>query len=777
MVIESGGDVGIGQASPSQRVHVSGGSIRIDDSGSGESYMIDGNKVLWQNNVPSNIFVGAGAGSLFVTGVNNTFMGASVGSGVIDGESNTFAGVGSGGSMVSGSNNTFMGASAGLLNTGNENTFIGSGAGLENEDGSYNVCIGTGSGGYGPGTEDIHGTYNVFIGYVASPEWGQYSLTNAIGIGAYAQVPNDNQMILGNNLVNVGIGLSGDGVAGGPQNKLEINADPDDFYYTGTGGSGLRFRQLTSASSTGISPYGKVLTVDANGDVVLVNDAGSSGVTGATGPTGAIGATGPTGAPGITGPTGAIGVTGPTGPTGLIGCTGVTNMVAKWTGTATVCNSIITDNGTNVGISAAVPTAKLQVVNTGTTFGIEARTTLTSGNLSVGIAGTSQTTGTITNVGVLGAQGVSGNLLNMGVWGSARGNNLTNYGGVFTANDAGVCQYNIGVYASATDNCFATNYSQAGYFQGNAVSTGDFISGFSDVRLKDSVNSIVNALSVIGALKTKEFYFKTDSFPYMNLPKGKHYGLIAQEVDTVLPDIVREILQPQVRDTAGVLLMDTATFMAVNYNALIPIAIRGIQQLDSARMQGVTTTITPADSNRIVTWSGTDKRVVKGQMYDDGDRIGLPTVANRTFTQISTASKGVALGVTSTFDTATQVINATYSTNGNANSVVAVRGFSKYTNAASAPDGTGGEFEGGAFGVQGTASGATFAPVGVFGTAANGTYINMGVAGFSESSTSARNTGAFASAQNSSVFNYAMLGNALGTSSTAYNAAFYGSAG
>jgi hypothetical protein len=75
-------------------------------------------------------------------------------------------------------------------------------------------------------------------------------------------------MTLGDSKVWCGIGLSG--VSGGPLNSLEIIArDHTGAAYTGK--SGLRFRQLTSASSVGISPYGKVLTVDASGDVLLTD--------------------------------------------------------------------------------------------------------------------------------------------------------------------------------------------------------------------------------------------------------------------------------------------------------------------------------------------------------------------------------------------------------------------------------------------------------------------------------------------------------------------------
>jgi hypothetical protein len=76
---------------------------------------------------------------------------------------------------------------------------------------------------------------------------------------------NDNAFVIANNS-NLGIGTAT------PANKLEIN---------GTG-SGLRFTNLKSTSSVVPSNTGKVLSVDANGDVVLVKDSVGTVGAGAT---------------------------------------------------------------------------------------------------------------------------------------------------------------------------------------------------------------------------------------------------------------------------------------------------------------------------------------------------------------------------------------------------------------------------------------------------------------------------------------------------------------
>jgi len=75
---------------------------------------------------------------------------------------------------------------------------------------------------------------------------------------------------------------------------------------------------------------------------------GPQGATGATGPQGATGAQGPQGATGPAGPQGPQGETGPAGP-GTV--TGNTNYVGKFTGTTSMGNSAIQDNGTSLSIN------------------------------------------------------------------------------------------------------------------------------------------------------------------------------------------------------------------------------------------------------------------------------------------------------------------------------------------------------------------------------------------------------------------------------------------
>src|SRR4051812_31630667 len=93
-------------------------------------------------------------------------------------------------------------------------------------------------------------------------------------------------------------------------------------------------------------------------------------------------------------------------------------------------------------------------------------------------------------------------------------------------------------------------------------------------------------MNVINKLQPKAYEYRQDgNFKLMNLPKGKHYGLIAQDVEQVLPGLVKETefntteaasnrtttsaaVQP------GAAQEEIISYEAVNYIELIPFIIK-----------------------------------------------------------------------------------------------------------------------------------------------------------------------------------------------------------
>jgi hypothetical protein len=91
---------------------------------------------------------------------------------------------------------------------------------------------------------------------------------------------------------------------------------------------------------------------------------------------------------------------------------------------------------------------------------------------------------------------------------------------------------------------------------------GLIIDGASDITLKDNIEELSNALEKIISLNPVSFEWKEE----MKLREGKVFGLIAQEVEKIIPQIVRERANGD-----GTL--------TVEYKELIPWIISAIQEL------------------------------------------------------------------------------------------------------------------------------------------------------------------------------------------------------
>lgn len=127
-----------------------------------------------------------------------------------------------------------------------------------------------------------------------------------------------------------------------------------------------------------------------------------------------------------------------------------------------------------------------------------------------------------------------------GVYGYTNG--LDDFNNVVSA-VYGECQgYGVGVRAFSRNGAGVFAYSTgtyAGYFSGNVYSTGMYLG--SDRKLKKNIAEVTSALDIINKLQPKTYEFREDgNYKLMNLPKGKHFGLLAHELEQVLPGLVKE---------------------------------------------------------------------------------------------------------------------------------------------------------------------------------------------------------------------------------------------
>lgn len=139
--------------------------------------------------------------------------------------------------------------------------------------------------------------------------------------------------------------------------------------------------------------------------------------------------------------------------------------------------------------------------------------------------------------------------------------------------------------------------SYAGYFSGNVYTTGSYLP--SDESLKQNVEDFTSAMKVINQLHPKQYQYRQDgNYKMMNLPQGQRYGLLAQDVEKVLPGLVKvttfdvgkaaplgsELSDPKNPSSAKIAAQRPSgliEFKAVNYTELIPVMVKALQEQDA----------------------------------------------------------------------------------------------------------------------------------------------------------------------------------------------------
>ncbi len=170
----------------------------------------------------------------------------------------------------------------------------------------------------------------------------------------------------------------------------------------------------------------------------------------------------------------------------------------------------------------------------------------------------------------------------IGVYGKAS----TGYGVYGVSNGVSNDDVSAGVYGSGYYGIYGSSSNWAGYFNGYVYCTASYQG--SDSRLKQNIVDFSSAISIINQLRPKQYEYKQDG-PYssMGLPQGKHYGLIAQDVEQVLPNVVKEtsfntrLAQPLAKEKQPASQSsEVVKFKAVNYTELIPILVKAVQELN-----------------------------------------------------------------------------------------------------------------------------------------------------------------------------------------------------
>lgn len=246
---------------------------------------------------------------------------------------------------------------------------------------------------------------------------------------------------------------------------------------------------------------------------------------------------------------------------GITNACATPNFLTKTGASGLTCSQVF-DNGTNVGINTTAPTAKFHnngtvrfenlptsttnnIFVTSDASGNLARRTVTFGNVN----STCFTTNFIpkNNGTGLSCSQIFDNGTSVGIGTSTN----------FFYNTSGLATTTTGF----TTGTLKLNI--AGVTRGNV-----FIST-SDQSYKLDVSPIQNALSTVLKMSGVTYKWDTANFPDMNFDSTDHSGLIAQQVEEVLPHLVYTVSENE-EDRKGK--------KAVNYIELIPYLIEAIKQ-------------------------------------------------------------------------------------------------------------------------------------------------------------------------------------------------------
>ncbi len=129
-------------------------------------------------------------------------------------------------------------------------------------------------------------------------------------------------------------------------------------------------------------------------------------------------------------------------------------------------------------------------------------------------------------------------------------------------------RFSLGLRVLKGNNTILPADFTAAEFQGPITATSATFT--SDSQFKKDIKTEQSALEVIGQLNPVTYTFKEDNKFGISFPAGLQHGFIAQELEKVLPELVKN------HKDEGV-----GSYKSVNYVALIPLLTKSIQELSA----------------------------------------------------------------------------------------------------------------------------------------------------------------------------------------------------
>ena len=139
---------------------------------------------------------------------------------------------------------------------------------------------------------------------------------------------------------------------------------------------------------------------------------------------------------------------------------------------------------------------------------------------------------------------------------------LNTYGGFLTLRESG----RVGINDSTLS--FDLDINGDGNFTGELTAA-------SDIKLKRDIFAIAGTTETINQLNPVTYEFRSDEFSDLKLSEGQRWGMIAQKVEAILPDLVSD------NGSAVHKNGEEMNIKSLNYIDLIPMMIKAIQEQDA----------------------------------------------------------------------------------------------------------------------------------------------------------------------------------------------------
>lgn len=221
----------------------------------------------------------------------------------------------------------------------------------------------------------------------------------------------------------------------------------------------------------------------------------------------------------------------------VAGKTGAVTLTSADVGAASASHSHTSATTSAAGFLSATDKAKLDGIATGATanFG-----TVTSVSGGTGLSGTVTGSGSLALSVIAAGSSSTGALF---------------YNGTTRADGR--------LYGGTTNPASTTRLNYDGNLHVNALTAVGDVTAFSDARLKTDIVPIKEALAKVRALNGVTFA-RRDDLAFATVPCRRHAGLIAQEVEAVLPEVVE---------------IDSAGLRSLAYGNLVALLVEAIKEL------------------------------------------------------------------------------------------------------------------------------------------------------------------------------------------------------